>query len=90
MSELNFGVIGTSKKEDEQRVAIHPDHLQRLPEKYRKKLVFEEGYGAPFGVSDAEIALQTGGVASRSELLSGAIPIAPSSVPLPRRQLIAS
>lgn len=70
MSELTFGVIGTSKKEDERRVPIHPDHLSRLSEAYRKKLVFEEGYGEPFDISDAEIAAQTGGVAPRSALLS--------------------
>ncbi|NQU56631.1 MAG: NAD(P) transhydrogenase subunit alpha [Rhodospirillales bacterium] len=70
MSKLTLGVIGTSKKHDEQRVPIHPDHLQRLPEEYRKQLIFEEGYGTPFGVSDSEIALQTGGIASRSELLA--------------------
>ncbi len=70
MSKLSFGVIGTSKKEDEQRVPIHPDHLPRLPEEYRKQLIFEEGYGAPFGISDSEIAVQTGGIASRSDLLA--------------------
>jgi len=31
-----MGVIGTSKKEDERRVPIHPDHLKRLPENIRK------------------------------------------------------
>lgn len=70
MNELTFGVIGTSKKVDERRVPIHPDHLPRLTEAYRKKLVFEEGYGEPFGLSDAEIAAQTGGTAPRSVLLS--------------------
>ncbi len=66
----NFGVIGTSRKPHEQRVPIHPDHLKRLPEAYRKRLIFEEGYGAPFGLSDAEIAAETGGVAPRADLLS--------------------
>ena len=70
MRKLTLGVIGTSKKEDEQRVPIHPDHFPRISEEYRKQLIFEEGYGAPFGVSDSEIALQTGGIASRSELLA--------------------
>lgn len=70
MNKLTFGVIGTSNKEDERRVPIHPDHLSRLNETYRKKLVFEVGYGEAFGLSDAEIAAQTGGVAPRSELLS--------------------
>ncbi|MCR9236428.1 MAG: N(5)-(carboxyethyl)ornithine synthase [Alphaproteobacteria bacterium] len=70
MSKLTFGVIGTSKKKYERRVPIHPEHLPRLTEEYRKKLIFEEGYGEPFGFSDSDIAAQTGGVASRSSLLS--------------------
>lgn len=65
-----MGVIGTSKKEDERRVPIHPEHLKRLPEYIRKKLIFEKGYGKPFNVEDEEIASQTGGIATRSEILS--------------------
>ncbi|MEO1101102.1 MAG: N(5)-(carboxyethyl)ornithine synthase [Pseudomonadota bacterium] len=70
MNKLTFGVIGTSRKQDEQRVPIHPGHLKRLPEGYRTQLIFEEGYGAPFGVSDADIAGLTGGVAPRADLLA--------------------
>ena len=70
MSKLVLGVIGTSKKDDERRVPIHPDHFPRLSEEYRRQLIFEEGYGAPFGVSDSEIVSQTGGVAPRRELLA--------------------
>jgi len=69
MSRLTLGVIGTSRKEAEQRVPIHPDHLPRIPEEYRKQLIFEQGYGAPFDMSDSELALQSGGVAPRRELL---------------------
>ncbi len=68
LSEM--GVIGTSKKENERRVPIHPEHLKRLPENIRRKLIFEEGYGKPFNIEDEEIANQTGGIASRSEILS--------------------
>jgi len=70
MRKLTFGVIGTSKKEDEQRIPIHPEHLPRLPEQIRRQLIFEEGYGAPFGIADTEIAAQTGGVATRHEILA--------------------
>ena len=70
MSKLTLGVIGTSKKEDERRVPIHPGHLPRLPEQIRRQLIFEEGYGAPFGIADSEIAAQTGGIATRHELLA--------------------
>jgi len=70
MTLLKMGVIGTSKKKDERRVPIHPEHLIRLPEFIRRQLIFEKGYGAPFNMDDEEIADQTGGVATRAELLS--------------------
>lgn len=70
MNTSKVGVIGTSKKEDERRFPIHPGHLPRIPEALRRQLIFEEGYGAPFGISDSEIAVLTGGIATRHELLA--------------------
>lgn len=70
MNTLKVGVIGTSKKVDERRLPIHPEHLVRIPEALRRQLIFEEGYGEPFGISDSEIAAQTGGIATRHELLA--------------------
>lgn len=70
MTLLKMGVIGTSKKEDERRVPIHPVHLKRLPESIRRQLIFEKGYGTPFNIDDEEIAEQTGGMAARDEILS--------------------
>lgn len=70
MKKLRLGVIGTSKKQDEKRVPIHPDHLSRLPEDIRKRLIFEKGYGEPFGLEDDFFISQSGGVASRHELLA--------------------
>jgi alanine dehydrogenase len=70
MKNPTLGVIGTSRKEDEKRVPIHPDHLSRLPEDIRKQLIFEKGYGAPFGLDDDFFISQAGGVASRHELLA--------------------
>jgi N5-(carboxyethyl)ornithine synthase len=67
---LKLGVIGTSKKESERRVPLHPDHLSRLPEKLRRRLIFEQGYGEPFGIPDSELAALAGGTASRRELLA--------------------
>ena len=69
MNTLSLGVIGTSKKEGEQRIPLHPEHLSRLPEKLRKQLIFETGYGERFNISDSELSEQTGGIASRDELL---------------------
>ena len=70
MGTLTWGVVGTSRKVDERRVPIHPDHLPRISQAIRRQLIFEEGYGAPFGIADSEIAAQTGGVASRHDLLA--------------------
>ena len=70
MNKLKFGVIGTSKKEDERRIPIHPEHLIRLPEQIRRQLIFEEGYGTPLGITDSEMSDQSGGVATRHELLA--------------------
>ena len=70
MTLFKMGVIGTSKKTDERRVPIHPEHLKRLPEYIRKQLIFEKGYGAPFNIADEEISDLIGGMATRSEILS--------------------
>ena len=70
MSELTIGVIGTSRKTDERRYPIHPAHLMRIPEKLREKMIFEQGYGAAFNMSDEEIAALTGGIATRSDILT--------------------
>ncbi|MCD6162487.1 MAG: N(5)-(carboxyethyl)ornithine synthase [candidate division Zixibacteria bacterium] len=70
MSKYTFGVIGTSKKEDERRIPIHPEHLLRLPVQVRRQLIFEEGYGVPLDIEDSEIAAQSGGIAARRELLA--------------------
>ena len=67
---LKLGVVGTSKKENERRVPLHPDHLSRLPEDVRRQLIFEQGYGEPFGISDSALASRAGGTATRCELLA--------------------
>ena len=46
-----IGVIGTSMKEDERRVPIHPEHFDRIPPNILQKLIFEKGYGLPFNIS---------------------------------------
>lgn len=71
MSILEVGVIGTSKKPHESRVPIHPNHLLRIPQEIRRQLVFENGYGKRFGVTDNEISrLSAGHTMTREKLLS--------------------
>ena len=72
MQLLTLGVIGKSLKENEMRVPIHPEHLKRIPEKLRKQITFEEGYGVRFGIDDNTLArLSSGRVAFRDEILNG-------------------
>jgi len=72
MTTKNIGIIGSSRKVDERRVPLHPDHLPRIAPEIRRHLVFEQGYGERFGLSDAELAQTCGGVSPREELLATA------------------
>ncbi len=69
---LTVGVIGKSLKENEKRVAIHPEHIKRISQELRRQITFEEGYGLRFGMDDDTLAKLTSGcVASREEILKG-------------------
>jgi len=68
MSLFNIGVFGTSRKNQEKRVPIHPDQLGWIDREVRSHLLFEEGYGLRFGMSDAELTACSGGIFSRAEL----------------------
>ena len=67
---MDIAVIGTSIKENEKRVPIHPHRISVISEPLRKALYFERGYGEPFGVSDGEIeALTERKLLPREELM---------------------
>ena len=70
MAPLSLGVVGTSRKPDEHRVAIHPGHLQRIDPELRRRIFLEHGYGQPFGVTDDELATEVGGLLAREQLLA--------------------
>ncbi len=67
---LTLGVIASSRKENEHRVPIHPDHFSWLPPDLRATMRFESGYGKPFGLSDDELNQQFAGTAKRGDLLA--------------------
>ncbi|MDX1501979.1 MAG: N(5)-(carboxyethyl)ornithine synthase [Thermoanaerobaculia bacterium] len=71
MSRLAAGIVATSRKENERRVAIHPSHLPRISERTRAALTFETGYGEPFGVSDDRLRELGAKTASRVEVMGG-------------------
>ncbi len=79
---LELGVIGSSAKENEHRLPIHPDHIPHLDADLRARITLEHGYAAKFGVEDAVLKEYVGGFASREELLGGS-----DVVLLPKPQL---
>jgi alanine dehydrogenase len=71
VSLLGLGVIGTSAKENEHRLPLHPEHLAHLEPDIRAQITLEHGYGQQFGVPDAELSPFVSGFASREEILAG-------------------
>jgi alanine dehydrogenase len=70
-ARLSLGVIGSSSKENEHRLPLHPDHLARIPAELRALITLEHGYGARFRYADSELAGSVAGFASREEILAG-------------------
>lgn len=62
--------MGNSRKENERRLALDPRHLSRIPTELRARVFLETGYGARFGVTDAELAEWVGGFGSHQELVA--------------------
>ena len=52
MDQLSIGVIARSQKESEQRLAIHPRHIERIGAGLRRTIYLESGYGEHFGIPD--------------------------------------
>ena len=70
MDQLSLGVIARSRKENEQRLAIHPLHVGRIEAGLRERVYLERGYGVPFGVPDDQLAPFVAGFRTRDELLA--------------------
>ena len=69
---LRLGVMATSRKADERRLPIHPAHVERIDADLRARMFLERGYGARFGVADAELEPLVGGMLDRAEILDRA------------------
>ncbi len=72
MNGLTLGVLATSAKENEGRLPIHPEHVDRIDADLRARIVLEHGYGERFGVSDEHLAPLVAGMAHRAEVIAGA------------------
>jgi alanine dehydrogenase len=69
-SRLSLGVLGTSTKENERRLPIHPAHIERIDSDLRSAMYLEQGYGERFGVRDEQLAPQVAGMFTREELIA--------------------
>lgn len=68
---MDIAVIGTSRKENEKRRPIHPDHIAWIPQNIRSHLCFEKNYGLLFGMNDEAIQSLTGNpLLDRKKLLN--------------------
>jgi alanine dehydrogenase len=65
---MDLGVVATSRKPDERRLAIHPAHLERLAADVRDRIYLEEGYGERLGCSDERLAPLVAGLLPRAAL----------------------
>ncbi|MDO9495419.1 MAG: alanine dehydrogenase, partial [Nocardioides sp.] len=62
--------MGTSAKENEHRLPLHPAHLAGLDADLRAKITLQTGYGERFGYSDAELEPVVAGFLPRAELIA--------------------
>lgn len=69
MEQLTLSVLATSRKRDEHRLAIHPEHLGQIDVGLRRRIFLERGYGERFGISDDRLAAQVGGLRLREQLM---------------------
>lgn len=67
---LSLGVLATSRKPDERRLPIHPDHFARIDPSIRDRIFVEHGYGAHFGATDDTLAALVGGIRTREQLIA--------------------
>jgi alanine dehydrogenase len=70
MQDLRLGVLSLSSKPDERRLPIHPQHFERIDAGLRGRIAVEQGYGAQFGLSDAQLEPLVGPLLRREELLA--------------------
>lgn len=69
MRPLKLGVISRTRKENEHRLPIHPQHLERIDADLRGSIFIEDGYGEHFGVPDADLAASVAGILPRKQLI---------------------
>ena len=67
--QLSLGVMGRSRKENERRLPLHPQHLSRIPDDLRESIYLERDYGDRFGMSDDQLKGWVAGFRTREQLV---------------------
>jgi alanine dehydrogenase len=70
MNEFSLGVVARSRKENEWRLPIHPQHFARIDDDLRGRIHLEHGYGERFGVTDQDLSPYVAGLHDRERLLA--------------------
>lgn len=65
-----MGVMAHSRKANERRLPIHPDHFSRIEPDVRPRILLEQGYGSGFGATDDGLARDVGGIGTREQILA--------------------
>lgn len=71
-SLLTLGMLAASSMENEQRLPIHPHHLDRIDPDLRARMIVERGYGADFQLEPGYVESRVGRVADRSAVIETA------------------
>jgi alanine dehydrogenase len=68
MSQFSVGIFGASRKENEFRLPIHPEHFQSIPSELRERIFVEDGYASRFGVTTQDLESVFAGVRTHGQL----------------------
>jgi len=69
---LTLGILASSSMENEQRLPIHPHHLDMIAPDLRARMIVERGYGADFQLEPGYVESRVGRVADRSAVIETA------------------
>lgn len=69
---LSLGLLAGSSMENEQRLPIHPAHLDRVDADIRARMIVERGYGADFQLAPDFVESRVGRMTDRADVLESA------------------
>ncbi|MGY4712853.1 N(5)-(carboxyethyl)ornithine synthase [Mycolicibacterium sp. CBM1] len=67
---LSLGIFTRSRKQNERRLPVHPDHFDRIDDELRSRIFLEHGYGEHFGATDDALAGLVAGIMPREQLIA--------------------